>query len=242
MSSVSSCVFLSDIDKERFGIQTARAPKITIATLTSVLDFCYANAVKFLIARCDTGDTETIHAMEFNGFFLTDTLLSYQCDMQTAPKLHVSPGVLVRTVRSGEEEIVKSLAAESFRGYIGHYHADPMLDREQCDETYASWAYHSCIRGDFADQVFVAERNGSLAGFITLKMNTPEDGQVVLNAVHPAEQGSGVYSALVSAAKEWFFQRGAKRITIINTVAKHCCTESVDTAGILADSLSPHLS
>lgn len=40
MDSVSSHVFLSDIDKEMFGIQTARAPKMTIETLTSVLDSC----------------------------------------------------------------------------------------------------------------------------------------------------------------------------------------------------------
>jgi len=213
MDSVSSHVFLSAIDKERFGIQTARAPRMTIETLTSVLDFCYAYSVKVLIARCDACDTKTAQAMESNGFFLTDTLLYYQCDMQAAPKMHVSPGVFVRPVCCGEEEMIKNLAAESFRGYIGHYHTDPMLDRDKCDETYASWAYHSCSLGDFADQVLVAERNGSLAGFITLKINTPEEGQMVLSAIHPDAHGSGVYSALVSAAKRWCFQRGAKRIT-----------------------------
>jgi len=213
MGSVSSHVFLSDIDKERFGIQTARAPKVTIDTLSSVLDFCYEHSVKFLIARCEADDTKTVQAMEFKGFFLTDTLLYYQCDMQTAPKLYVLPGVLIRPVCSGEEEMVKILAAESFRGYIGHYHADPLLDREKCDETYASWACRLCTLGGFADQVLVAERDGSLTGFIILKINTPEECQVVLNAVHPKAQGSGVYSALVSAAKEWCFQKGVKRIT-----------------------------
>jgi GNAT superfamily N-acetyltransferase len=212
MSSVSPHVFLSDIDKERFGMQTARSPKVTMETLPSILDFCYAHAVKFLIARCDADDTKTVQAMEFNGFFLTDTLLYYQCDLKDMSKLPVSPKVLVRPVCAGEEEMVKSLAAESFQGYVGHYHADPRLNREKCDETYASWAYRSCTIGDLADEVLVAERNGSLAGFITLKINTPEDGQMVLNAVHPEAQGTGVYFALVSAAKEWCFQRGVKRV------------------------------
>jgi GNAT superfamily N-acetyltransferase len=213
MDSVSSHVFLSAIDKERFGIQTARAPKVTIETLTSVLDFCCAHSVKLLIARCDADDAKTAQAMELKGFFLADTLLYYQCDMQTAPEVHTSPGVLIRPVRCGEEEMVRNLAAESFRGYIGHYHADPMLDRDKCDESYASWAYRLCTFGNFADQVLVAEKNGSLVGFIALKINTPEEGQIVLNAVHPKAQGAGVYSALISAAKRWCFQRGAKRIT-----------------------------
>jgi len=212
MNTVSSHVFLSDIDRERFGIQTARSPKVTMETLSAILDFCYAHGVKFLIARCDADETKTVQAMELNGFFLTDTLLYYQCDLKDIPKIPVSPKVLVRPVCAGEEEMVKSLAAESFQGYVGHYHADPRLSREKCDETYASWAYRSCTIGDLADEVLVAEQNGSLAGFITLKINTPEEGQMVLNAVHPEAQGSGVYFALVSAAKEWCFQRGVIRV------------------------------
>jgi len=212
MSSISSDVFLSDIDKKRFGIQTARAPKVTIETLKSILDFCYAHSVKFLIARCDVNDTKTVQAIELNGFLLTDTLLYYQCDMPAAPKFLVSPGILVRPFCYGEEEEVKNLAAESFRGYIGHYHADPRLDRDKCDETYASWAYLSCTQGGFTDQVLVAEWDGSLAGFVSLKINTPEEGQIVLNAVHPAVKGFGVYSMLISTAKTWFFKRGIKRI------------------------------
>jgi GNAT superfamily N-acetyltransferase len=213
MNSISPHIFLSDIDKERFGIQTARALKVTLETLNYVMEFCNEHAVKFLIARCDADDTKTAQLMEFNGFFITDTLLYYQCDMQAESQSFLSPEVLVRPVCSGEEEMVKHLAAESFRGYKGHYHADPLLDRKKCDEAYSSWAYRLCTNGEFADQILVAELNGSLAGFIALKINIQEEGQMVLNAVHPDAQGAGVYSALVSAAKEWCFHRGVKRIT-----------------------------
>ncbi len=213
MNSAMPQVFLSEIDKARFGIEAARAVDVTSDKLESVLAFCRANSVKFLIARCDADNMKAVQAMEANGFFLTDTLLYYQCNLRDTRPLSISSGIVVRPMYSGEEEMVKMVATESFRGYVGHYHADPRLDREKCDETYASWAYRSCTLGEVADQVLIAERDGSLAGFITLKMNTPEEGQMVLNAVHPGAQGSGVYSALVSSAKEWCFQRGAKRVT-----------------------------
>lgn len=213
MDSVLPHVYLSDIDKERFVIETARAPEVTIETLQSVLDFCYEHTVQLLIARCNASDLKTVQAMESNGFFLTDTLLYYQCDILTTPAARNVPHINISPVHPGEEDMVKNMAYEAFRGYVGHYHADPKLDRQKCDEAYASWAYRSCIRKDIADQVLVAKQDGSLKGFIVLKMHKPEAGQLVLNAVHPEAQGSGVYSALVSAAKEWCFQQGAKRIT-----------------------------
>ncbi|HNY50366.1 MAG TPA: GNAT family N-acetyltransferase [Smithella sp.] len=213
MDSLSSQVFLSDIDTGRFGVQTARAAQVTVDTLQSVLDFCHAHNVKLLIARCDANDLKTIQAMESNGFFLTDTLLYYQCDIHQAPKFPVLSKGLIRPVHPGEAQMVKNLAIEAFRGYVGHYHADPRLDQKQCDEAYASWAYRSCLQKDIADQVLVAEQDGSLKGFVVLKLHTPEEGQLVLNAVHPEAQSSGVYFALVSAAMLWCFQQGAKRIT-----------------------------
>ena len=213
MDSLSSQVFLSDIDTGRFGIQTARAAQVTVDTLQSVLDFCYAHNVKLLIARCDANDLKTVQAMESNGFFLTDTLLYYQCDILTTPEPHTHPHIHIAPVRPGEEDLVKKLAVESFHGYVGHYHADPRLEKRKCDEAYASWAYSSCIRKDIADEVLVAEQDGSLKGFVVLKLYTPEEGQLVLNAVHPEAQSSGVYFALVSAAMLWCFQQGAKRIT-----------------------------
>ena len=213
MDSISSHVFLSDIDQERFGIQIARAPHVAFETLQSILHFCHAHTVKLLIARCDSNDMRSIQAMESNGFFLTDTLLYYRCDISTAVKHHVAPNINIRPAGSGEAELIKNLAIEAFRSYVGHYHADPRLDRQKCDEAYASWAYRSCMQKDLADQVLVAEQDGALKGFVVLKMHRPDEGQLVLNAVHPEAQGSGVYSALVSATKEWCFYQGAKHIT-----------------------------
>jgi GNAT superfamily N-acetyltransferase len=213
MISVAAPILLSDIDKERFGIKTARAAQVTKDTFAYIMEFCCTHNVKFLIARCDADDMKIVQTMEANGFFLTDTLLYYRCNLRNRPTPPVSPGIVIRPSCTGDEEVVKTLASEAFRGYIGHYHADPRLDPKKCDEIYASWAYRSCVLGEVADQVLVAVLNGSLAGFITLKMNASIEGIMILAAVRQDAQGSGIYTALVSAAKEWCFQKGAKRVS-----------------------------
>ena len=214
MDSTALSVSLSAIDAERFGIQSARASLVTEDTLAPILDFCRANSVVFLIARCDADDIGAVHLMERNGFLLMDTLLHYQCNLTSGPpETSSSPGVTVRAPLPGEEDRVRELATEAFRGYVGHYHADPRLDRVKCDETYASWAYRATTMKEVADHVLVGELNGSLAGFIALKLNSPEEGAFALNAVRPDAQGSGVYSRLVSAGKEWCIDQGAIRVT-----------------------------
>ncbi|MDD5525118.1 MAG: hypothetical protein PHV90_07760, partial [Smithella sp.] len=77
MSSASSNVFLSDIDKERFGIQTARVVGVTIESLPSILEFCRKEQVKLLIARCSMSDLKIAQTMEKKGFLLMDTLVYY---------------------------------------------------------------------------------------------------------------------------------------------------------------------
>ena len=45
-------------------------------------------------------------------------------------------------------------------------------------------------------EVLVAEVDGRLAGFATLRMNNSEEGEGVLFGVAPFAQGSGIYRSL----------------------------------------------
>jgi GNAT superfamily N-acetyltransferase len=207
-------ISLSAIDKERFGIEIAKASFVTENSIPAILEFCTTHAVSLLIARCDVKNIRAVQAMETQGFLLMDTLVYYQCDLKTKPVLSATQNIVVRPVRPGEQGRVWQIAFDAFKGYVGHYHSDPRLARDQCDETYASWAYRSCAVGEAADEVLVAETNGSLEGFVALKMDSPEEVAITLNAVRPSEQGKGIYSALVLAAKEWCWKKEVTRITI----------------------------
>ena len=205
---------LSAIDEERFGIRTARASNLTVEGLSKVLDFCQANNVVLLIARCLTSNTQAAQAMERYGFLLMDTLVYYERNLTKLPLPTYTGHVVVRPLQPGDEDDVKRIAGESFRDYIGHYHADSRLDRTKCDETYISWAERSCGSDAIADEVLVAALDGAIGGFLTLRFPHPLEGEGALFAVAPAAQGQGIGQALMIHAMQWFRARNANRMVI----------------------------
>ncbi len=211
-------VALSAIDEERFGIRIARANRITVSQLPDILDFCQENAVVMLIARCSTNDIKAAQVMEEHGFRLMDTLVYYACDLKKTPVPEDTGTVLVRPIRPGEEEQVRAVAAAAFKDYFGHYHADDRLDRAKADEAYISWAVRSCASREVADAVYVADWDGRVAGFITLRLNGPDRGEFLLSGVVPEAQGYGIYRSLFIAGMRWCLVQNARQIVISTQV------------------------
>ena len=206
-------VSLSVIDRERFGVVTARDPGFTCQTLPTTLQFCRENGVQMLVARCPAEDLRAAQAMEEAGGRLMDTLVYYGRALDR-PFPEDRPSTPVRALKPEDVTAVRRVAAESFRGYFGHYHADPRLDRAKCDETYASWAERSCVDRSVASQVLVAEHEGRVAGFLTLLERGTEEQEIVLNGVDPTVQRHGVYRALVLAAMHEARSGGASRLIV----------------------------
>jgi GNAT superfamily N-acetyltransferase len=205
-------VALSAIDRERFGIRVARAGGLTTANLSGVLAFCRSERVELLIARCPATDLAAAQALEAAGGRLMDTLVYYARDLRK-PAIPEDTGTIpVRPVRPEETAAVRRVAAEAFRGYTGHYHADPRLDRRLCDLAYTSWAERSCTDRSVADEVYVADLDGAPVGFATLRMNHAAEGEGVLFAVAEAAQGKGIYRSFMIHGMRWCAGRGAERM------------------------------
>jgi GNAT superfamily N-acetyltransferase len=203
----------SQIDSERFGVRAARA-QVSAETLPRVLDFCAVEKIDLLIARCPTGDLHAAQSMEADGFLLMDTLVYFGFDLARKAIPEDSGKFLVRTIKPEDKDHVRSIASAAFRGYRGHYHADPRLDRRKCDETYASWAERSAILKAAADEVLVAEHGGNIAGFATLRANSPEEIEGPLVAVAPEYQRLGVCQVLMIHCLEWCRSQRALRMVI----------------------------
>lgn len=216
-SLIAEVASFSSLDSERFGIRVARA-RITSETLLLVLEYCKAERIELLIARLAAGDLDTAQKAEARGFFLTDTLVYYKFDLATKKVPVDASDVLVRLFRPEDTERVRRIGTAAFKGYMGHYHADRRLGRQQCDETYVSWAERSCVPGVAADAVVVAELNGELAGFGTLRMNSPQESEGLLFAVAPEFQRRGVCRALMIGSLDWSRQHSASRMIISTQV------------------------
>ena len=214
MASSCPTFRLSEIDEERFGVRTARATQVTGDHLPGILEFCQNKNVKFLIARCSVSELGVVQSMEKAGFFLMDTLLYYARDLVKMP-IPVDRGdYFVRPIQAGENVQVSAIASVSFKDYLGHYHADPRLERSLCDEAYASWAVSSCDSREVADEVLVAVDGETILGFATLRFNSKQEGEGVLFGVAPQVQGRGIYRSLMVRAMEWFLAKGRTRMVV----------------------------
>ncbi len=187
----------SAIDEARFGVRVARIHELTAEQLEETLQFCRDQAIQMLIARTPSQEIRFVQQLEELGFRLMDTLVYYRRDLQRMPLPEAQDAALIRPVQNGEEAAVRAIAAQSFQGYFGHYHADPRLDQAACDAAYISWAERSCVDRSVADEVLVAELDGQLVGFLTLRRNTAEQAEIVLNGVLPSVQKRGIYRDLV---------------------------------------------
>lgn len=205
---------LSALDEERFGVRTAKVSALSVNQLPAVIEFCQTNQVKFLIARCAATELQAAQAMEHQGFSLMDTLVYYSRDLKNAPIPPLSDTITVRPVIEHEAGQVSAIAAKAFRGYGGHYHADARLEPEQCDAVYESWAYRSCVSREVAHEVLIAEREGEMVGFVTLRKQSAEAGEVPLYGVDPSLQGYGIGRGLIIGALRWCESQGLPAISI----------------------------
>lgn len=210
-------VTFSEIDSQRFGVRIARA-QIGPENLLRVLDGCAAEKIDLLIARCATSDLTTAQNMEAHGFSLMDTLVYYRFDLAKRTIPEDTGQFPVRSFHPGDAEQVRRVASAAFAGYMGHYHADRRLDPRQCDEGYVSWAERSCIPKTAADQVLIAEHNGRVVGFATLRLNSPQEVEGLLYAVAPEWQGRGICRSFMIHSLQWCRSQGAKRMIISTQV------------------------
>jgi GNAT superfamily N-acetyltransferase len=212
-SSEGGTVAFSDVDSERFGVRVARA-HVVRENLPQVLEFCAAEQINLLIARCATKELRIAQEMEGLGFLLMDTLVYYSFDLMKRAIPEDSPRANVRKFVLDDKSKIEMVAAAAFEGYFGHYHADTRLDRSKCDEGYVSWAVRSCTSKQVASEVLVAELDNNVIGFATLRLNTAEEGEGVLFGVAPEEQGIGIYRSFMVNGMQWCKEQQAKRMVV----------------------------
>jgi len=210
-------IAFSEIDSERFGVRVARA-QVEGKNLSQIIDFCVAEQIKLLIARCATKELRTIQEMECLGFLLMDTLVYYSFDLTKRTIPDDAPRAHVRKLMRDDTAQVETVAAAAFKGYYGHYHADSRLDQRKCDEGYVSWAVRSCTSKQVANEVLVAEIDKKIVGFLTLRLNSPKEMEGLLFGVAPEGQGIGVGRALMVNGLKLCKKRQAKRMVISTQV------------------------
>jgi hypothetical protein len=205
-------IYLSPREREKFGVITARAEDIARENLDEVYAFCRREKVKLLIARCRTTELEAAQALEQNGALLVDTLIIYLRNLVRTPIPEVSGHSIIREIRPGEEDAVRTVAKAAFQGYEGHYGADKRLRMIDSGEIYSSWAYRFSRDRDETHGTIVAEKGGEIVGFGLVRIDRSGDAAGILEGVSPREgKRSLVQRDMAIGAMNWARERGAVR-------------------------------
>jgi ribosomal protein S18 acetylase RimI-like enzyme len=217
----------SELDSKRFGVRIGRANISNVDECASILESCRLEVIRMLIVRCRTDDFYSIHHLEAANARLMDTLVYYQRNLRKGAVPEELVANIIRPMQDSDIPKIQSLVGETFRDYLGHYHADPRLDRAKCDEGYVEWAAKMCMNRDPSNEVLVAEdSSGVLAGFATLRLNKTDEGEGVLFGVHPSFEGRGIYWSFMVHAMNWCRNRGAARM-IVSTQITNTAVQKV---------------
>lgn len=219
---------LSELDQARFNCVVAKAKISDCDDVGKLISMARHMGAELLIVRLLTIDLKLAQDLERRSAILTDTLVYFQKKEVDKYNVHLPDGYNVCTAQSGDAESVGSMAAESFKGYFGHYHADDRLNKIDCDAVYTSWAKNSCLKGPLADEVILIKRHDEIAAFATLKKVDESSFEGVLFCVGLKHQGRGLHFNLMQLSQNWGYNHNMRRMLtstqITNvTVQKNWC-------------------
>ncbi|MBM1172025.1 GNAT family N-acetyltransferase [Microvirga arabica] len=220
---------LNDLETRRFGVTCAQidGQAAELPNLVEVNQAARAQRVAMISTRVDVGALDRVHALEADGYRLMDTLVYYGRSLRGLSKSRPLPaGITLRLATPEDAPAVERIARSAFRGYFGHYHADPRLDSAAADAAYVQWAGSSVARTDLTTPVLLAVTSNDIVGFVTLRLNTHDEGEAVLAAINPDCQGTGLYGHLFEQALWLCADCGAERM-ITSTQINNYATQRV---------------
>jgi GNAT superfamily N-acetyltransferase len=126
--------------------------------------------------------------------------------------------VLIRDANAGDaprlEEIRQAAFAPVFASFRAMLGEDLYLAQTNKDEAQAAYLA-SLLAPDAGWEVYVAERDGVVIGFVSLQLDPDTKiGELGLNAVHPDWAGEGVGTAMYNFAVERMREAGMRIATV----------------------------
>ncbi|WP_255005761.1 GNAT family N-acetyltransferase [Roseovarius sp. M141] len=199
---------INELETRRFGITAAKVTELK-ADIKKINAAAQTDRVQLLTIRVSTDDLARVQELEADGYRLMDTLVYYDRMLADAP---TPQDALIRLATPADAEAVATVARASFAGYFGHYHADPRLSDASADAAYVEWAENSIKGCGPKAPACVAERADRILGFMTMRMNSDTEAEIILNGVHPSAQGEGIYGRILASSMALLKVAGRTRV------------------------------
>lgn len=187
--------------------------QIKEALLSTALQYATRHGVRHLSVRLNASDLSGLHALEQAGFITVDSILTFALDVSDMPLAELNGDIDIRLAIPSDGAATAELARQAY--VYDRFHSDPYIPSKRADELHATWLRNSCA-GGAADAVVLAEKNQSLLGFVTCKLQRDTKthlgeliGAIVLVATTKEARRRGIARATTLAALDWFRQQDA---------------------------------
>lgn len=226
-------------DSRRFGLAVFRGnldaltPPATIATEIEEL------RPDVVIFRCPAGEMKTVqHLLALSHIPIhADTLVYYSRQLGQTPAGLSAPGVAFERATSLDLVSISKVARRAFRNYRSHYHANPLFDTALVLDGYVEWAIDYLATTHDGRETWVIRNKGETVGFATCALDRIASSiEIVLNAVDPSAQGSGLYGGLLRAMIQHYGAEGFRYLTISTQVWNYVVQRAWSRAGFLISS------
>jgi ribosomal protein S18 acetylase RimI-like enzyme len=148
----------------------------------------------FAYIKIATDRPDRVARAEALGFRVVDTNVTLE---RPIDRTECGSAPMVRFVRPEDEEVVASLARESFA--FSRFHLDPGIEPPLADRIKEEWMRNG-VRGKRGDWLIVAEDSGVPGGFLLL-LGAPDALVIDLIAVGPSARGKGFAKAMIRFAE-----------------------------------------
>ena len=198
-----------DWDSNHFGVSIGRLKdgRMDRGRMEAALEWARAEGVACLYWLVDPASEESLSLAAEHHFEPVDRRVSFERACLSGEP----PAEGVRPYREGDLPELEQIAAVSHQD--SRFYRDGRFNRAACDAMYRVWIRRS-VEG-WAQQVFVAEEQGSVAGYCSCHLEAERVGRIGLIAVEQRFRGRGLGEKLMRASLGYFAAQGVERVEVV---------------------------
>ncbi|MBN1203335.1 MAG: GNAT family N-acetyltransferase [Myxococcaceae bacterium] len=207
-------------ESQRFGLRIFRG-SVEELDERLLLSELLRHEVDVAIVRLLRDGHGQLHRLQALGlpYIVADTLVYYSCDLtQHEPGGQKNEDVAFIECGPAHAEVVDRLVETSFADYKNHYSMNPLLDPRGLVAGYQEWARGFITGADPHRRAWVVRAGEEPIAFATCSFEG-DTSEVVLNGVHPAHAGRGIYGDLLRFIQRVSKQQGLTRMRISTQVS-----------------------
>jgi ribosomal protein S18 acetylase RimI-like enzyme len=204
---------------------------LTPAIVAESLEWCATNRIDCLYFLGAADDPQTQVLANVHGFQLVDIRITLERRIKPDEEFGASDSV--RTVRDLDLGALKTIARTAH--VDSRFFFDSHFPEERCEALYEAWIERSC--SGWADAVFVAQADGSPAGYCTCHLGENGCGSIGLVGMAARDRGRGLGREMLNSALGYFRAHAALRVQVVTQGRNRGAQRFYQRSGFLTESV-----